>query len=455
MFRKPMYALALVTILDLAIRVSGSQKDPELETFRLTRQQVIEKTMRPYDGHDIPTLLHVNRSTLDRKVMCGYQGWFTCPGDGAGKGWAHWGNRGKFDHYHCTIDFWPDMREYDDDERYATVFRHSDGTTAFVYSAMNAKSVARHFKWMRDYGIDGVFVQRFAADTFDGKNLNHVNTVLANCRAAANQYGRVYALMYDLSGLKQGQMPQVIEDWKLLIDRMRLTRDANDRSYLYHKGMPVVGVWGIGFSDDRKYTLDECAQLVSLLKNDHKYGGCTVVLGLPTFWRMLDKDCLSSRKVHEIIEVADIVSPWTVGRFGKPEDVPMFARSIWAADLEWCKRHGKEYLPVVWPGFSWYNTDPRTRILNRIPRLRGEFLWKQYVEAKKVGVTMLYQAMFDEVDEGTAIFKCTNDPPVSVGRVKFVTYEGLPSDHYLWIAGLGRQVLRGEVEISEELPRRK
>jgi hypothetical protein len=36
--------------------------------------------------------------------------------------------------------------------------------------------------------------------------------------------------------------------------------------------------------------------------------------------------------------------------------------------------------------------------------------------------------MFDKVDEGTAIYKCTNDPPL--GESKFVTYEGLPSDHY-------------------------
>src|SRR5438876_6476635 len=69
------------------------------------------------------------------------------------------------------------------------------------------------------------------------------------------------------------------------------------------------------------------------------------------------------------------------------------------------------------------------------------------------GATMIYVAMFDEMDEGTAIFKCTDDPPVGASR--FLTLEGLPSDHYLWLTGLGGKVLRGDLEPTEELPARK
>ena len=49
---------------------------------------------------------------------------------------------------------------------------------------------------------------------------------------------------------------------------------------------------------------------------------------------------------------------------------------------------------------------------NLIPRLGGQFLWTQFLGAKQVGARMVYVAMFDEVDEGTAIFKCANDVPV-------------------------------------------
>ncbi|MEX2185774.1 MAG: glycoside hydrolase family 71/99-like protein [Pirellulales bacterium] len=417
-------------------------------TFSQTREEVIAD-MKPFAGK---SRSGVDASSLQGKVMCGYQGWFTAEGDGSGRGWTHYGHGGRFEPGACTIDLWPDLSELDDDEKFATAFRHADGSAAQVFSSIHPKTVARHFEWMQQYGIDGVFVQRFAVETFGAKNLRHCNTVLAHCRDAANRHGRAYAVMYDLSGLRGGQMQRVIDDWKLLVDRMKIAHDEKDKAYLHENGKPVVAVWGIGFNDDRSYTLDECLELVRFLKDDAKYGGATVMIGVPTGWRTLDADSVRDERLHDVVLAADIVSPWTVGRYISPKTAADHAQRRWKADIAWCREHGKEYLPVAFPGFSWHNLR-RDAPLDQIPRLKGQFLWTQYAEAKKLGATMIYQAMFDEVDEGTAIFKCTNDPPV--GESRFLTYEGLPTDHYLWLTGMGGKLLRGEIEPTEAPPPRE
>jgi hypothetical protein len=405
--------------------------------------------MRPYDGPSAPG---VDCSTLTGKVLCGYQGWFTAPGDGSGRGWRHYAAGGRFQPGSCSIDLWPDVSELDDDEKFATPFRHRDGRVAQVFSSHCRKTVLRHFRWMRQHGIDGVFVQRFGVETLDPRDLGHCNAVLAHCREGANRAGRGYAVMYDLSGLGAGGTGHVIADWKLLVDRMRLGRDPRDAAYLRHGGRPVVGVWGVGFNDGRRYTLAECERLVDFLKNDGRYGGCSVLLGVPTGWRTLDADSVHDPALHRVVGKADVVSPWTVGRYRSPAGVEEHARRRWRPDLAWCRDRGQAYLPVVFPGFSWHNLRPQAP-LDEIPRRGGRFLWKQYMEARRAGATAVYQAMFDEMDEGTAIFKCTDDPPAGASR--FLALEGLPSDHYLWLAGMGGKLLRGEVAATEGLPRRQ
>ena len=123
----------------------------------------------------------------------------------------------------------------------------------------------------------------------------------------------------------------------------------------------------------------------------------------------------------------------------------------WQPDVAWCAEQKVDYLPVAFPGFSWFNMNGKS--FNSIPRLKGGFLCSQFAAAKKAGAYSLYIAMFDEVDEGTAIFKCTNDPPV--GESRFLTYEGLPTDHYLWLTGMGGRLLRGEIDATDDVPIRK
>jgi hypothetical protein len=385
----------------------------------------------------------VDAGTLTGKVMCGYQGWFNCEGDGAERGWVHWTKgRGPLSPANAKIDLWPDVSELAPDERFATEFRHADGRPAEVFSSFKHATVLRHFEWMRDYGIDGAFVQRFAGGLRDPKVLRHNNTVLAHCREGAEQSGRAFVVMYDLSGLGANRMQQVMDDWRSLRTELRVT---DSPAYLRQRGKPLVAVWGVGFSDDRKYTLGECRDLVEFLKQD----GCTVMLGVPTHWRELKNDAVADPALHDVLKLADVISPWTVGRYRDAAGVVRHEEKFLKPDLAWCAQAKLDYLPVVFPGFSWANMHGGP--LDAIPRRKGEFLWSQFTAAKRAGAEMIYVAMFDEVDEGTAIFKCTNDVPVSDGS-KFVTYESLPSDFYLRLTGAGAKLLRGEIPISDKLP---
>jgi hypothetical protein len=386
--------------------------------------------LKPYTG---PQVRGVDTSTLTGKVMCGYQGWHCAAGDGSGLGWMHYGGRNGFKPGSCCFDLWPDVTELPPVERYPTPFRLANGKIAELPSDDNPATVLRHFKWMKQYGIDGVFVQRFGGELLTKSHRDHFTKVLSTCREGANRNGRAFAVMYDLSGLPKGGTDIVRQDWVDLQDRMKITET---HAYLRHRGKPLVAVWGMGFNDGRKYTLSECLDLIKFLHDR----GCSVMVGVPTYWRTHSRDCVDDPLIDEICKAADVVSPWAVGRFATPEAAGQYVSKTVVPDMALCKDRGVDYLPVVFPGFTWSNLKPGAP-LNQIPRRKGAFLEAQYKALKKAGIRMVYQAMFDEIDEGTAIFKCTNDIPV--GASKFSDFEGLPSDFYLKMVGRWTQVFHG------------
>ena len=93
-------------------------------------------------------------------------------------------------------------------------------------------------------------------------------------------------------------------------------------------------------------------------------------------------------------------------------------------------------------------------VFNYAPRLKGEFFWTFAKAMIDNGSKMIYIAMFDEVDEATAIFKCTDDLPESETS-KFITYEGMGSDYYLYLSGEIGKALRKETKMGDMPPTRE
>lgn len=399
----------------------------------------------------------VDSSTLDRKVLIGYQGWFTCPEDGSNR-WTHW-SRGVPTAETLTVDMYPDVTELEPDEYCTVPGMTIAGTQAYLFSSRNAKTVNRHFRWMKEYGLDGVTVQRFVGE-IRGKRAGG-DIVLRSIMAAAEQYGRTFAIEYDISGGNPETFAQTLkDDWAYLVDEVQVTAHPN---YLRHNGKPVLSIWGMGL-DDGDVAIpkhppadpQEAKALIEWFKSgvEEKYQ-VTYMGGTPARWGTLTGDSRKQAEWAEVYAMMDVVQPWNVGRYATVAAADLWKDRIILPDLQKTAAANQLYMPVIFPGFSWYNLN-RTAQPNQIPRLRGEFLWRQAYNAKMAGATMLKIAMFDEVDEATAIFKVASRRSDAPDQGFWLTLDAdgaeLPSDWYLRLAGEITRMFRGEIEPDPNLP---
>lgn len=404
-----------------------------------------EPWLHPYTG---PTRSDIDATTLDGKVLCGYQGWFNTPCDGTRFGFGHWG--GGFERPgggHFGVDMWPDETEYDAaDLCEVPGLKMPDGSPARLYSAYRKGPVLLHCQWMREYGIDGVFLSRFVGETADPSRARHVNQVLANVREGCHREGRVWAMMLDLSmGRREATTALVKNDWKFLCDQVKIRDDSR---YLHHAGKPVVLLWGLGFKD-RPFSAEQAAELIEFFKNDPKYGGVYLIGGIDPSWRTLRGVSRTEPEWAKVYRSFDAISPWDAGRYRDNAGMDHHRHEVWEGDLAELKTLGLGYMPTAFPGFSWdnmHNAPPGTTM---IPRRKGEFYWRQFAIFRTLGVRTAFVGMFDEVNEGTAIYKVADKTPV--GKY-FVTYEGLPTDYYLKLTGAATQMIRGETPLSETIP---
>lgn len=392
-------------------------------------------------------------TSYDKLVMAGYQGWFAAEGDASERGWYHLqnGSCGGFFPGCSTVDFWPDMKEYT--KTYKTAFKYPDGSDVYMYSPYDEETIDLHFEWMKDYGIDGVFMQRFVVEIKESnpKGKRHFNKVLENALKAAKKYDRAICVMYDLSGCTATDVAYLEKDWEELQRIFNLFDNKTHPTYLRHNKKPLVTIWGVGFNDNRKYTIADVDKLVGRLKGPEKK--VSVMLGVPYYWRTMKNDTENSPLLHTLIKKSDIIMPWAVGRY-RNENYNNVAGAELAGDIQWCKNNKITYVPLAFPGFSWGNLKNDPAQYNSIPRLKGDFLWKQVAGAKMSGAQSLYVAMFDEIDEGTAIYKCAKEGELPLhGDKRFVGIESdLDSDYYLWLTGQAGRWFRGESGFSATKP---
>ena len=441
-------------------------------------------------------------------IMCGYQGWFGTPGDGSlmtakdGENcYYHYREDGMFKPgvLRNSIDFWSDISEYEktyipgdgDGSDNSEHFVLPDGSYAKVYSSYDESSVMLHFKWMKDYGIDGVFMQRFLGEVINNsKHKEHFDKVLDNAMKGSDTYQRAISVMYDLSGGNESYLNAMVKDARELMNKYQLQNRDIHKFYLYENGKPLLALWGVGFND-RTYD-----QYLPGIITQLREQGWSIMLGCPAYWREGGNDCKSGQefgKFQELIKSADVIMPWYVGRYD------YYSFSQWhdriAADIKWCKNNNVGYAVHCYPGGSDRNMHPNNGLDQASDqtgfRYGGKFYWNQMYFDIKAGAQSLYIGMFDEIDEGTAIFKQLNVKNVPSNEATIKDYwvnfyndghysksgekqedskikwsrlasslnvkfqgidDNLPTDYYLWLTGKAGQMLRGEIEMSEKIP---
>ncbi len=368
----------------------------------------------------------VDNASLNGKVMFGYQGWFNHPDDDADLGWVHWGN--FYEPINSTVDMYPDMREYGMNEKYDADLTFQDGRMAPVFSSYNRNTVVRHMKWIRDYNLDGVFLQRFISSANSTPKMDHKDTVTRHVMEGCETYGRVFAVMYD--GIAD-RVDEIKEDWMHLVDDIEVT--GTDR-YLNHRGLPLVALWGYTVREEA--TVDQLVELIDWFKNNPNPNyRASLLLGVA--WNWYDQ---SSSWMNAFRDV-EVISPWFSGS------------TDYDRGQAWCDDNNVDFLPVVHPGFSWHNLYDAPK--NATPREGGNYFWDEVNEVVSKNAKSVYIAMFDEVDEGTAMFKLAeNDEMIPTeGYWLPLDEDGytLPSDWYLRAAGLATEVVRGYEDNHENL----
>jgi len=424
--------------------------------------KVVETVSPTVSPSAIPSNIAPN--TLTNQIICGYQGWFAFPGDGAPiNRWKHWFSNpanvsAPVVDEELSVDLYPAVDEYDNEDLIETRIPMKDGSYAKFYSSVKPKVVLKHFEWMETYGITGVFHMRFMESLNIVKNREWKTMVLRNVKNAAQATGRAFAVSYNIAGrtLNNNVLDDLKADWIRLVDEEKITQ--SDR-YIHQEGLPVLRIYGIGFKAVNVDDTDRMADLIEWFQYtaDEKYR-VFLVGGVPSGWRKRISDSREDPAWENIYDSLDGIQPWHVGRWSTITEFDNYHSNTISPDAEHCNDKGILYMPTMWPGFSWHNLKRKSRdaSVNQIPRLGGNFMWRQaYRFVADSNINTIWMAQFDEVDEGTAIYKvaATRDDLPAEGNWLALDADGqsLPSDWYLRLCGEAQKMLEGKIRLNSTI----
>jgi hypothetical protein len=412
----------LLVAASLLFAISCSKKDLNNEAEKLYGQQSMRAAANASPVGDVVG-----------KITVGYQGWFACTGDGSPiNAWWHWTqNWGQSPSASNNgIKSWPDVRDYTN--TYTTAWPAlNNGQPAKLFSSFSDQTVNTHFSWMQQNNIDAAALQRFNPNGQEGPVRD---AITAKVKTAAEQYGRKFYIMYDVSGWTNMQQ-EVKTDWT-----NKMSAYTSSPAYARQNGKPVVCIWGFGFNDNNHpWSAAVCLDVINWFKDQ----GCYVIGGVPTHWRNETSD--SRPGFLNTYKAFNMLSPWMVGRIGNVGDVDNFYNNVNTPDQAYCNANGIDYQPCVLPGD-----------LQEGQRAHGDFMWRQFYNMIRVGCQGIYISMFDEYNEGNQIAKTAENISQIPAGSSFRTLDedgvACSADYYLRLTGDGGRMLKGQIALTAVRP---
>lgn len=285
----------------------------------------------------------------------------------------------------------PAVEQYPNECLFTSNFILPDGSKAKLFESNCTGIVDTHFRWMQENSIDGILVQRFYGDIGDASFLQ----LLGQIRIAAEKYGRVFAVEYDLSQIKSSDFSNVVSN--LLHDyTTNVAPLVSSSAYLHHQGRPVLELWGFGI-DKTKINAADCASIFHALRsaNPNPY----VIMGVQQAWR---SERSSNPDYYNVYIQADVIQPWTVGAYDN-SNYQSFYSGTTVPDKALTDQLGIGYSPVVLPGSSDRNRNGGTGPFSTQysgNRYSGSFYEAQLQNVLKIKPKFVFGAMFDEFPEG-------------------------------------------------------
>jgi len=400
-------------------------------------------------------------NNLIGKGVTGYQAWFKAPNNN----WHHWksdGTDGIPGPGKVNVELWPSgWDEYlaNGASLHNTDFRMHDNNTGRLFNSHDRQVIRTHLKWMQEAGIDGAAIQRFFEETpaASSNTGSTPNSHLSTIRDAAEEFGRIFYVMYDMSASGRYQGPAVLQriqqDWMYNVEN----KVVGSPNYAQAEGKPVVCLWGVHANestDGNRYTkVETMIELVQWFRARGYY----IIGGIPddSFW---NEGGNRHPRGKEMYSSFDMISPWYIGRginsiiSGNNPRLTNGIDFCTKNPRSWANNTPIAFMPTIWPGFAWTNMSGNTGQPNATPRNAGQHIWDQvrpYLNHESNSnneIRSLYLAMFDEYDEGTNWMKAGVDFFDIPLNQYFQTHSAdglwLSSDYYMRMAKASIEVFK-------------